>query len=184
MRSWRWAAVVAWIVVVATGAALSWVAIDRAGRAVTDADDVSETPVAQATLTGPTGTPSASPSRKPKPTSRPSATPSATRSSSPATSAPSTPTAPPASSTPSAPPSQERTWTGAAGSVTARCVGSDARIIGASPAYGWHVEREGGDDGVKFERNEVETRVRVDCRGGVPVFEVRTEGESEGGEDR
>ena len=76
------------------------------------------------------------------------------------------------------------TWTGAAGVVTTRCTGSRIELAGASAsADGYVVEVDDRGPGrvrVEFEgrgdETVPETRVEARCVGGVPSYDVRTEG--------
>ncbi|MBS45935.1 MAG: hypothetical protein CMH83_22735 [Nocardioides sp.] len=77
-----------------------------------------------------------------------------------------------------------RTWTGSAGVVTVECRGAAASLVGAQPsADGYYVEvkdRGPGRVEVEFEgrgdEDGAETRVRAECVGGTPTFEVRSDG--------
>lgn len=168
-------AVAAWVGVVLAGSGVTWVAIDRAGKQVTDGSSglatqpavvgtVGAPPTAPeptvATTTG-TPAPSASPSDgTPTPT-----TAATTRSATPRTSAPPVRTV-------------IRTWSGASGSVTVACTGDRGRLRGATPVDGWVVERNDEPDDeveVKFEKGEVEIKVKATCVGGVPKFRVETD---------
>jgi hypothetical protein len=74
-----------------------------------------------------------------------------------------------------------RSWQGAAGTVSARC--EDARIWLASafPRDGWGIEvKKRGPDEVDVELEsggdeQRRTRVRAECAGGVPRFDVDTD---------
>lgn len=126
-----------------------------------------------ATPGAPTPRPSSSPTPAPtprpaQPTPRPSPAP---------TSAPSSQGTGPSATV------QRRTWSGAAGVVTAECRASAISLVGASAsADGYvvevndrgpeklevHFEGRGGEDGN-------ETEVRAECRGGIPTFSVKTD---------
>ena len=162
MKRWMWAGAALWLAIVGIGAGLAWIAIDGAGRQVTASEPLTPDRTSAAS-TPTTGLPSATPT---EPASGPTPT---TATSQPA------PTDRP----------RFRTWTGAAGSVTVSCTGLRAQLKGATPADGWRVERteSGAEVRVRFERNEVETRVEARCSPSGPVFEVRTGAEDEN-EDR
>lgn len=77
-----------------------------------------------------------------------------------------------------------RTWSGPAGSVTARCTGGDVSLQSASPNDGWtvEVEKRGPDEvEVEFRERDGDRRTKVDaeCSGGVPRFSVENEGGDE-----
>jgi hypothetical protein len=178
-------AVTAWVVVVIAGSALTWVAIDRAGRQVTGSPTAGETqPVVVGTI-GSAPTMTRTPTHKPSAGATASATPQHTPDASPVP-------APTRSNSPSAPKTststartETRTWSGAAGSVTVSCTGRTARLKGTSPSDGWHVEvsdSSGGEVQVKFEREESEVQVKATCVGGVPRFQAES-GTSSGGDD-
>lgn len=68
-----------------------------------------------------------------------------------------------------------RTWTGAAGKVTARCTDGDISLVAATPSDGFGVEVK--DRGptqllLEFERKDAaaETRVRATCIDDSPAF--------------
>lgn len=180
-------ATTAWIGVVIVGSALTWVAIDRAGKQVTSSSASSATtqPAVVGTIGSPpiaSSTPSHSPTRGTTPSDHPtSPTQTATV---PPTHAPtkSSGGSTPKSSAPAPARTEIRTWSGSAGSVTVSCTGRTVRFKGASPNDGWHVER-GDDSGdsieVKFERNETEVQVRATCSSGVPRFQVEISGSAD-----
>jgi hypothetical protein len=178
-------AVTAWVVVVIAGSALTWVAIDRAGRQVTGNPAAVETqPVVVGTIgTAPTKT--RTPTRKPS-SAATSVTPQHPASASP-TPRPTRSHSPSATKTSAseADRTQTRTWSGAAGSVTVACTGRTARLKGTSPSDGWHVEvgnSSGGEVEVTFKKNEAEVQVKATCVGGVPRFQAESD-TSGGGDD-
>lgn len=155
MKKWRWIGALVWLAVVAGAASIAWFAIDQAGRAVTDSDSGKSVlgPGSLATLL-----PITPASTTPAPSRTPHSTPSRTPGR-PSTPTPASPTAP----------ATERLWTGTAGTVSASCNGTALRLLGASPADGWRVDRDSPAT-VLFERASTEVRVRMWCSAGVPVF--------------
>jgi len=173
--------VIAWVVVVIAGSALTWVAISRAGGQVTADPSAEVTQPAVIGTVGPAPMPTRTP-RHPRST-HPTSTTSET------TSGPSTPpptrTASPIptpSRTPStAPQTVTRTWSGQAGSVTVACTGATARFRSASPSNGWSFERSddsGSEVEVTFQRDQTEVQVKASCVGGVPRFRVESGSDS------
>ncbi len=69
------------------------------------------------------------------------------------------------------------------GTVVARCDAGVPVVVSTAPAQGFRVKDEGGEDGgrVRFEADESEVEVRLSCRDGRPVAEIRADGED--GED-
>jgi hypothetical protein len=178
-------AVTAWVVVVIAGSALTWVAIDRAGRQVTGNPAAVETqPVVVGTIgTAPTKT--RTPTRKPS-SAATSVTPQHPASVSPTT-RPTRSNSPSATKTSAsdADRTETRTWSGAAGSVTVACTGRTARLKGTSPSDGWHVEvgdSSGGEVEVTFKKDAAEVQVKATCVGGVPRFQAESD-TSGGGDD-
>lgn len=93
------------------------------------------------------------------------------------------PSTSPAPTAPGAP--RLGTWNGRAGTVTVGCSGRRGRLVAATPADGWRVEREDSASQVRvvFERSETEVRVRADCSAQGPGFHVETKGEGGEGND-
>ena len=169
-----WGGAALWVVVVLAGSGVAWVAIDQAGQQVTvvgpsivpsvraqtiaPVPRTSHTPkpTRQATLTPTPAPASSSPAR---PTVRPTARPAPTKASTPASR------------------TRVRSWNGAAGTVTVSCTGTDLRLIGATPADGWRVERETtrSEITVKFEQESREVHVQAHCSQGTPVFRVESD---------
>ena len=177
-----------WLVTVAGASATAWVAIDRAGRAITEPGATSlavpylgptaesATPSEGATSTGATPAPSAS-----------RTTSSATT---PATATPRSSTSHQGSTSPS--PSGDgqnipgssttpidRTVSVTGGQVTVRCTGAVITLRIAQPDNGWRVKVEGsGPEKVEmaFQQGDTEggaeTHVKAVCSKGTPVFTV------------
>lgn len=171
-------ATAAWVAVVLAGSGLTWVAIDRAGKQVTDGSSgLATEPAVVGTIGAP---PSAPVTTAPSPGS--ASTPSAPDTASPATSSP-TPSVPRSSPTKretprTSPVTVTRTWSGTPGTVTVACTGATGVLRGASPVDGWVVERDDHPEEeveVKFEKGEVEIQVKATCVGGVPKFRVETD---------
>jgi hypothetical protein len=180
-------AVTAWVVVVIAGSALTWVAIDRAGRQVTGNPSAAQTqPVVVGTIgTAPTDT--RTPTRKPSSAATASVTPQHPASVSP-TPRPTRSNSPSATKTSAsdADRTETRTWSGAAGSVTVACTGRTARLKGTSPSDGWHVEvgdSSGGEVEVTFKKDAAEVQVKATCVGGVPRFQAESDTSGGGGDD-
>jgi len=159
------AGIVLWCVTVAAAVGVGWGAIELVGDDVGPGPSVLAPTSSPATTLAATSTPSAKPSRSPS--ARP--TPTATRSATPAPTPRRTTTAPPVS--------MVKTWTGTAGSVRVSCTGGVIKLIGATPADGWRVERaeSGSDVDVRFERGESEVEVEARCGPSGPVFQVESE---------
>ncbi|GAA0925644.1 hypothetical protein [Pseudonocardia zijingensis] len=59
------------------------------------------------------------------------------------------------------------------GTVVARCTGDVVEIVSASPAQGYGLDDEPEHARVRFEAEETEVEIRLSCRDGRPVGEVR-----------
>ena len=171
-----------WVAAVAGVSVTAWLAIDRAGREVTNAT-VSALPPASigtaasattsdqgASSTGPTTKPHASKTLKPS-------------TSNPATVAP--PSSPANTRTGSVTPTpvRDRTVTVAGGQVSVRCIGSGLTLRIAQPDNGWRVELDRSDSAdaqVTFKSGDgeasPETQVTATCSAGTPVFTVDSKG--------
>lgn len=66
----------------------------------------------------------------------------------------------------------------AGGTVVARCAGGVVQIVSASPAQGYRLHDEGGEDPgrVRFDSDRGRVEMRLSCSGGHPVSQVRTDG--------
>lgn len=162
------AGIVLWCVTVAAAVGVGWGAIELVGDDVGPGPSVAA-PITASTTPAPTITPSAKPT--PKPSSRPTS--SVTRTATPAPTSRAT-TAPPAVAT-------VKTWTGAAGSVRVSCTRGVIKLVGATPADGWRVERAESDSDVevRFERAESEVDVKARCGASGPVFSVESDKDDE-----
>jgi len=172
-ESWRRRGLViaAWLLVVALGSSLTFLVVDRAGRAVLDPATASNGRLPEIV---PEATPDLTPTGPPiTPTDVPTA--SSDAPGTPETAAPSAP-----APTPTVPARQpvQRTE---GGIVAVACTGTDVALSYATPATGWRMEvRDLGpaevrvrfriDDGVSEGEGEVD--VRASCASGVPSFEV------------
>lgn len=172
-RMWVLAAA-AWVAVVIAGSALTWVAIDRAGKQVTGGPQAAAT---QPVVVGTVGPAPTTRSTTHRPTPKPSA--SAGHATAPATTQ--TQSAQPGTTSSTSPPpavrTVTRTWSGTAGTVTVTCTGRTVRFKSASPNDGWSFERgdaSGDAIEVRFESGETEVQIRATCLGGVPQFHVQT----------
>lgn len=162
-------AAVIWLTAVATVSATAWVAIDRAGRDITNAD-VSALSTA---LTTPTR------ASEPMPTaSTPSASATPKPSATPTPSAPPTPSATPRHTTPTA--VTDRTINVDGGQVSVRCTGTVITLQSAQPENEWRVHVETSTTQVievAFRKGDEEdgtrtTRVTALCTNGTPSFKV------------
>lgn len=167
-------ATAAWVAIVLAGSGLTWVAIDRAGQQVTDGSSGLATEPAVVSTVG--VAPSMPASSDPAKTTSPAPTTSGATPSTP----PSSPTKRATTRPPAPPPARTvtRTWSGAPGSVTVACTGVVGVLRGATPVDGWVVERNDEPEDeveVKFEKGEVEIKVKATCVGGVPKFRVETD---------
>ncbi|MEP7017564.1 MAG: hypothetical protein ABI899_06030 [Actinomycetota bacterium] len=173
-----------WLAAVAGVSGTAWIAINRAGRDITDGSvnsqspltvvnaPVATTPGIGATSTEVTTSPTAEPERPTTP--EPSATPS-----SPVAPAPSV--SPTSATGPGPGPSRARdgTFSATGGQVTVRCTGGTIQLRIAQPNDTWRVEvgsagpqevhvtfMHGGEEG------GVGTQVTAVCAGGAPAFSV------------
>jgi hypothetical protein len=177
--------VLVWVVVVVAVSGVTWAVIQSAGRDVLRSGEAVTLP--EDGLTSESASPSATPERTP----RSAPTVDASDGTSPTEASPSPV---PSSATPSPRQSQStdapgsagaqpqvRSWQGAAGTVTARCVGSRISLVSASPNNGWRIDVEGRgpqEVEVEFETggdNERRTKVEGRCADGIPRFEAETD---------
>lgn len=175
----RW--LLAWVLVVAAGASVAWLAIGPAGREVTTLGQSRAAPVvvSPAVTVGPS---TASNPPHPTPTdpgysASPNAgvPPAATRAVAPSVPSRAATQAPSAASTPAAPASTSAALAVAGGTVWAVCTGGVARIDHVTPEAGWSSELDEGGDGApeaKFRNAQTgaETEVHVACADGRPVI--------------
>lgn len=63
------------------------------------------------------------------------------------------------------------------GTVLARCDGGVPVVVSTTPAQGFQVKDEAGEDPgrVRFEADEADVEVRLSCRDGRPVAEIRAD---------
>lgn len=168
----RW--VLVWLLVVAAGASVSWLAIGLAGQEVTTLARPRPTltePTAGASgipgaapPTAPSTAPPASATSDPAPPVVPAPTAAVTRPSTPA------PPAAPAPPKPAAPVSAALVVEG--GTVWASCTGGQPRIDTVTPSSGWSVaEQEAAEAKVTFvdSRTGADVEVEVHCVDGRPV---------------
>lgn len=167
-----------WVAAVAGVSVSAWLAIDRAGREVTNATVSALRPVLispatpttapdpGASSTGPTTKPSASKTSTASPSPSPSPSPSSSPGSTHTGSVTSTPV-------------RDRTVTVVGGQVSVRCIGSDLTLRIAQPDNGWRVELDRSDSGdvqVAFKSGDgaalQETQVTATCSAGTPLFTV------------
>jgi hypothetical protein len=194
--------VAVWLAVVTVVSVATWTVIDAAGRDVTarPASDPAAARDLGSTTSSPATTPS-SPSATRSPRPQRTRSPRATTTPPSVTAAPSTappspaatavaPSRTPDPAPPPAPIARERTWTGAAGTVTSRCVGSRISLVSATPSNGWRMEVDDRGPGrvrVEFKNSgegedvedvedveDRETEVRAECVGGAPRYRVGT----------
>jgi hypothetical protein len=169
-----------WLAAVAGVSGTAWIAIDRAGRDITDGSvsslsqltvvnaPAATTPGIGATSTEVTTSPTAKPERSTTPE------PSATRRS---------PVAPaPSAAVPGPTSARDGTFRATGGQVTVRCTGGTIRLRIAQPDDTWRVEvgsagpqevhvtfMRGGEEG------GVGTQVTAVCAGGAPAFRVASD---------
>lgn len=144
-----------WLLGTLASTALAWVAVSAVGGEVTDTPPgvLSPTAVAEAARAATTTTASTAP------TTAPPAPTVTTRAPTPATTA-----APP-------PPTRTQVFTTRGGSANVRCTGDAASLEWATPAPGYEGEvHDAGPDRVevRFEGDDDESRLTVECRGGTP----------------
>lgn len=63
------------------------------------------------------------------------------------------------------------------GTVVARCSGGVVQVVSASPAQGFQVHAESGEDPgrVRFESGRARVELRIACQDGQPVATIRTD---------
>jgi len=174
-----------WLAAVAGVSGSAWIAIDRAGRDITDGSvsslspltvvnaPAATTPGIGATSTERTTSPSAKPERSTTP--EPSAT-----LRSPVAPAPSTPAT--SAAVPGPTSARDGTFRATGGQVTVRCTGGTIQLRIAQPDDAWRVEvgsagpqevhvtfMRGGEEG------GVGTQVTAVCAGGAPAFRVASD---------
>jgi hypothetical protein len=177
-----------WLVTVAGVSATAWVAIDRAGREISDPGATSLA-IPSLGSTSESATPSGGPTSTvatPAPSaSRTTAAPATTR----ATAIPRSPTSPQGSTSPS--PSGNSPYPGGSttpidrsvhvtgGQVSVRCTSAVITLRIAQPDNGWRVEVDGSGPvkvEVTFQQGDAEggaqARVEAVCSTGTPVFTV------------
>jgi len=164
-----------WLTAVVGVSATAWVAIDRAGNDITNADvsALAPAPLSPPTNSQPaptTVTPSPTTTLKPRATS-PTTTPSATPIPSPAPRRRADPRPPVAAV------AKDRTVSVAGGQVTARCTGATIRLRSAQPENGWRAHVDSFTSRlivVTFRTGEEEeqhsTHVTAMCVDGTPTF--------------
>ena len=175
-----------WLTAVAGVSATAWVAIDRAGRDITDTSVVAlypgplTTPTlgsepARTTVKGktpvtpnPTATSSLTAIPLPGATSKPITTPT-----------PATPTTPATTTNPTAANPADNTINVTGGLVSVRCTGTAIALRIAQPANDWRVRVDTTGPGqivVSFQRGEEDspstTQVTAVCTDGIPAFSV------------
>ena len=167
-----------WVAAVAGVSVTAWLAIDRAGREVTNATVSALPPASIGTATSATtsdqGASSTDPTTKPPASKTPKPPTSKASTVAPSPSPASTHTGS-ATSTPV----RDRTVTVVGGQVSVRCIGSALTLRIAQPDNGWRVELDRSDAGdvqVTFKNGDseasVETQVTAVCTAGTPVFTV------------
>lgn len=177
-----------WVVAVGGVSATAWIAIDRAGRDITNASVNSLAPLSTPAVLEPTvaeQTPTATETPAPSVSAPPPAPPptAPTPSTTPSSQAPRrspTATTPPAP-TPPAPTPQVRTASVSGGQITVRCLGSRIQLQVAQPENEWRVHVEDSEPGrvvVSFTQSDDEeshlTRVTATCNQGIPDFTIKT----------
>jgi len=171
-----------WLAAVAGVSGTAWIAIDRAGRDITNGSvsslspltvvnaPAATTPGSGASSTEVTTSPTAKPTKpEPSPTLRSTVSPIPSAS----------PTSAPA---PSPTPARDGTFHATGGQITVRCTGGTIQLRIAQPDDTWRVEvgsvgpqevhvtfMRGGEEGV------VGTQVTAVCAGGAPVFRVASD---------
>ena len=167
-----------WVAAVAGVSVTAWLAIDRAGREVTNAAVSALPPASIGTATSATTSDQGASSTDP--TTRPSAskTPNPSTSNAP-TIAPSPSPASTHTGSVTSTPVRDRTVTVVGGQVSVRCIGADLTLRIAQPDNGWRVELDrSGPDVVQvaFQRGDTEaggqTHVNAVCSAGTPVFSL------------
>ena len=75
------------------------------------------------------------------------------------------------------PPAAETVLGSAGGTVLARCVNGAVQVVSATPAQGYQLHDEGGEDAgrVRFESGNRRVELQLSCRDGRPVASVRAQ---------
>jgi hypothetical protein len=171
-----------WVLAIGGVSATAWVAIDRAGRDITNADvsSLALPPLSTPSAPGPTVT-EQTPADTEPPARSVAAPPPPSRTPSP-TAGSRAPRRGPAPATPPAPASQVRTASVRGGQVTVRCVGARIQLQVAQPENDWRVQVEDTEPRrvvVSFTEGDEEeshrTRVTAACNQGAPEFDVKTD---------
>jgi len=173
-----------WLAAVAGVSVTAWVAIDRAGRDITDGlvNSLSPSAVGTAPVTSTPGRALAST----RATAQPSAKPKVSRATQPTPTGKvpvaqqPTPRASVASSGSTI--AQDRTYSASGGQVTVRCTGRTIQLRIAQPDNGWRVEvAKAGPDEVHVifrlgeDDSEGGTQLTAVCVAGAPVFKVESQ---------
>jgi hypothetical protein len=174
-----------WLAAVAGVSVTAWVAIDRAGRDITDGlvNSLSPSAVGTAPATSTPGRALASIGATAPPSAKPKVSPAPqpiTTGKVPVAQGPS-PRASVASSGSTI--TQDRTYSATGGQVTVRCTGTTIQLRIAQPDNGWRVEvAKAGPDQVQvtFRQGEDDseggTQMTAVCVAGTPVFKVESQG--------
>jgi hypothetical protein len=174
-----------WLAAVVGVSATAWVAIDRAGRDITNVNIKTMAPAPIITPTSapqPTGTPLPSATSKLSVAPPPSSRPSSLTTSAPSSTSKSTPTPRTARGRPGKAPGptpQDGTIRVAGGLVSVRCTGAAIALRIAQPEYDWRVHVDTPKPGqivVSFRMGDEEsqrtTQVMTVCTKGSPAFTV------------
>jgi hypothetical protein len=173
-----------WLAAVAGVSVTAWVAIDRAGRDITDGlvNSLSPSTVGKAPATRAPGRPAPSTVATAQPSAKPkvSPAPQPTHKGKVAVVQGPSPRASVASSGSTIP--QDRTYSATGGQVTVRCTDKTIQLRIAQPDNGWRVEvGKAGPDEVQVtfrsgqDDSEGGTQVTAVCVAGTPVFKVESQ---------
>jgi hypothetical protein len=158
-----------WLAAVVGVSATAWVAIDRAGRDITDvsAKTMPPAPIITPTMGPPMSATSSNPPATPKPSAHPE------------TATPLPPSAPQTTPTPAPPTPHDDSISVTGGLVSVRCTGAAVELQSAQPEFNWRVHVDTPNTGqidVTFQQGDEESQsrsqVRAVCTNGTAAFTV------------
>jgi hypothetical protein len=173
-----------WLAAVAGVSVTAWVAIDRAGRDITDGlvNSLSPSPVSTALVTIAPGVGAATLEAPPGPSAHPETSKAPEPSPVWTSSAAQKPSASPTSAAVVAPPARDSTFSARGGQVSVRCTGNAIQLRIAQPDNGWRVQvGSAGPDEVHVtfwdgsEEKGGGTQVTAVCAAGTPAFRVSSD---------
>ena len=170
-----------WLAAVVGVSATAWVAIDRAGRDITDvsAKTMPPAPIITPTMGPPMSATPSNPPATPKPSAHPETATPLPPSTPPATAMPPMPSAPQTTPTPAPPTPHDDSISVTGGLVSVRCTGAAVELQSAQPEFNWRVHVDTPNTGqidVTFQQGDEESQsrsqVRAVCTNGTAAFTV------------